>query len=168
MTSNRSTLALGFGTLLALGALFAVGAIFSKIFHEDLDDDSHVVTLSTRTLVGIGVEAVHLAFVVKDMNQTMVVRVQGPSLRKFGIPNALPNPSFSIIRVGDQKVIASNDDWNVPANKNLLKLHRGLVPGNPLEAASLVRLAPGTYTIFVEGAPGNVGVALIEVYLVRN
>ena len=40
----------------------------------------------------------------------------------------------------------------------------GLAPSNPKESALLATLAPGAYTVIVNGVSGATGVGLVEIY----
>jgi hypothetical protein len=122
------------------------------------------INISTRGQVQTGFDVMIAGFVISgSAPKTVVVTAKGPSLVPFGIPNALANPTLTLVRSSDQAVIASNDDWGTAANAAQLQAS-GFAPSNALESALLVTLAPGPYTAIIEGAGGGTGVGLAEVY----
>ena len=95
--------------------------------------------------------------------KTVVVTAKGPSLAPFGIPNAIANPSLTLVRSADNAVIATNDNWGGAANAGQIQAS-GYAPGHSLESAILVTLAPGAYTGIVTNPGGGNGVGLVEVF----
>ena len=80
----------------------------------------------------------------------ILVRAIGPSLRPFGIPDALDNPTLEI-RDSSNALIASNDDWKITQVGGIITGDQfaeingsGLAPGNDLESAIIADLAPGS------------------------
>jgi hypothetical protein len=95
--------------------------------------------------------------------QTVAIRAIGPSLKNYGISDALLDPTLDIYR-GSQ-LILSNDDWktNSQSDQQLL-LSNGLAPTNDKEAAVVMALDPGSYSAVVRGKGNTTGVGLVEVY----
>lgn len=93
--------------------------------------------------------------------KTVVVRGLGPSLSRFNVPTALPNPVLSVRR-SDQSEVTSNDDWKNAQQREIERT--GLAPSDEREAAMLVTLDPGHYTVVLEEKTGIGGNALVEVY----
>lgn len=99
----------------------------------------------------------------------VVVRVLGPSLGKYGLLVS-SDPSFYVY---DSKalVVANNDDWQSFGDDGAAVLATGLAPEAPPEAAAVVTLDPGAYTVVgsAKGAsadfdPTYSGTVLLEVY----
>jgi hypothetical protein len=129
-----------------------------------------IVNLSTRSFVGINDQVQVGGFVIDGTQPKMVlIRAAGPALDSFHIIGALADPILSLFD-GNQKLIASNDDWC-----------SGATPGPAIEAVAsqvgafafkqgskdaslLVTLQPGHYTAQVAGKNGSTGIALVEVY----
>ncbi len=99
--------------------------------------------------------------------KTVVVRAIGPSLAKYGIGNALADPSLQVVRASDQSVVASNDNWGSASNASQISAS-GFAPSDSHESAVLVTLQPGAYTAIVSGIGGATGTALVEVYEVDH
>jgi len=127
-----------------------------------------LANISTRGAVRTGEEMMIAGFVIDGTaNKTVVLTGKGPSLTQFGIPNALANPTLTLVRQSDQAVIATNDDWGSAANAAQLQAS-GFAPSNSLESALLVSLAPGAYTAILSGVGGGTGVGLAEAYEVDH
>lgn len=95
--------------------------------------------------------------------RNVVLRGLGPSLAASGVQNAAANPKIEVYQ-GVTK-IAENDDWKTDQRTDQLQQnYPGLMPTSDREAALLLTLLPGTYTIHCLNAAGVEGIALIEVY----
>ena len=93
--------------------------------------------------------------------KTIAVRGIGPSLLQFNIAPVAPDPVISLHR-SDQSVAASNDNWKSTQREEIEAL--GLEPQDDREAALVVTLDPGAYTVVLEEKTGTTGTALIEIY----
>jgi hypothetical protein len=128
-----------------------------------------LINISTRaTLAATGDEVV-AGFVVETRPRAVLVRVVGPSLIKFGIGNPAPTPQLTL-RQGGQ-VLAVNDQWSAEGQAELIAAAAAHVGAFPLDAGSrdaarVVILAPGAYTLHAGLAPGSTrpGMVLVEVY----
>ena len=125
---------------------------------------SRLTNVSTRGQVRTGSDVMIGGFVIGgSANKTVVVRARGPSLIPFGIPNALANPTMQLVRSSDQATLATNDNWGSAPNAAAITAS-GFAPGNALESAILMSLAPGAYTAVVSGVGGGTGVGIVEVF----
>ena len=123
-----------------------------------------LVNISTRGQVQTGFDVMIGGFVLSgNVPKTVVIRAIGPSLANYGVAGALANPTVQLVRLSDNTVVATNDDWGTdPSATQIADL--GLAPAHPLESALFVSLVPGAYTAIVSGVGGATGVGLIEVY----
>jgi len=131
--------------------------------------DARLANISTRMQAMNGSNPMIAGFIISGTtNNTVVVTAKGPSLVAYGVANALPDPTLSLVRMSDQSVVATNDNWGSAANASALTAS-GFAPSNALESAVLVSLAPGAYTAIVSPAAGTaMGVGLVEVYEVDH
>ena len=137
---------------------------------------SGLVNLSARASVGTGANVVIPGITVRgNKAKTLLVRAVGPTLAAFGLPGTLANPVLSVFDSNNQKIIV-NDDWSqVPNVASVVSTSTtlgafALAPGSS-DAAALVTLPPGGYTIQVAGVGTGTaasGVALVEVYEVDS
>lgn len=93
----------------------------------------------------------------------VLVRAVGPSLENFGVSGTVANPR---LRITDQsgRVVAENDDWGgSDTGAAFVRLGAFALTGGSRDAAMLVELPPGAYSLEVV-ANGGDGVALAEIY----
>jgi hypothetical protein len=117
----------------------------------------------------------------------ILIRVQGPSLAKFGL-GAMDDPIMEIFNSAGERIM-KNDDWSTGAARvNGVRddfrpdviyyserqiFATGFAPGNRREPCIMADLAPGNYTVTVEpfellpSQPARPGVAIVEVFEVN-
>lgn len=126
--------------------------------------------ISTRLQVGTGANVMIAGFIVQgSSSKRVLIRAAGPSLTQLGVPNPLANPRLELH--DNANLLAINDDWQttqvggmIPANQTAEIQNSGLAPGDPLESAIIVNLAPGSYTAIVQRVNSGTGVGIVEVY----
>lgn len=131
-----------------------------------------LVNLSTRGHVGTGDNVMIPGFVISaEGSRTLLIRAVGPTLTnpEIGVPDALADPALTVFR--GQNPILSNDDWGATPGAETTEATAAAVGAFPLnpgsaDAALVVTLPPGAYTVHVSGKGGTSGNALAEVYLV--
>ena len=81
-------------------------------------------------------------------------------------PDTLSNPQISLVPLGREFAIAANDNWGgaIALQDAFARAGAFNLSAGSLDAAVLVRLPPGGYTVVVSGVGGAVGTALVEVY----
>ena len=117
--------------------------------------------ISTRGFVQTGDNVMIAGLVVQSHNKPVVVRALGPTLARFGINNALPDPTLSLYD-SNGVLLIFNDDWRDTQESAISGT--GLAPADDLESAIAGTLAPGSYTAIVRGYEDAIGNALVEVY----
>ncbi len=127
-----------------------------------------LANVSTRGEVVDGAGILIGGVVVVDGNRRVLVRGLGPTLADFGVNNALSNPRITVYDEGGE-VIATNENWGDNTNAATIAAittslgATALVDGSA-DAALLLFLPAGNYTVHLEGVDGATGVGLIEVY----
>ncbi len=120
-----------------------------------------LTTIATRGLVGAGDDAMIAGFEIQGSEpKTVLIVAVGPSLADANVPNVLADPKLSVH--SGSAVIASNNNWG--NNAEIAKT--GKAPTRAEEAAVILTLDPGSYTVVVtgeNGATGNGGVAVYDV-----
>lgn len=155
------------------------GVALVELFDADPSPASaRFVNISARAQVGTGGDVLIPGFFIDgDVALTLLIRGVGPTLTGFGVVGALEDPVMTLLRITDnptpgaQEVMTINDDWQQNPNVAALEGARVATSGFELDdgsadAALLVTLNPGGYTVKVEGKDGTTGVALMEIYLV--
>jgi len=156
------TLAPGAYTAIVRGNGNASGISLVEVYDLQPSATSKLANLSTRGLVGSGQNVMIGGTIVTGPDNARVVfRAIGPSLAGVGIPNALTDPQLDVFD-GNGAKIFSNNNWKDSQQAAIASV--GLSPGNDLESAIVLDLAPGNYTAVVTGVNGVPGVALVEAY----
>ena len=87
---------------------------------------------------------------------------------EFGVPGALADPTLTVVNRSGT-VTDENDNWGDYADQAELVTAMeqaqafALLPGTT-DAAMIVTVEPGLYTVVVSGQNGGTGVGLVEVY----
>jgi hypothetical protein len=156
--------------LAALAAAALLAALFgiAHFVRSDLDRQNRVANVSARGPAGTGPEALLVGFVVTDRPQTVVVRGLGPTLGKSGVAGALQELRLRVVRNADGKDLGRNEAWQAPGNERLWGDLRHLAPPDSRDAACVLRLEPGSYSVLVEPLRPARGLAGVELFLVKE
>ena len=130
-----------------------------------------LTNISTRAFVQTGDNVVIGGFFVEGAPpKRVIIRAIGPDLTKYGIPNALANPTLEL-HDGIGALIASNNNWVTTIIGGIItatQVHdiqaSGYAPSDPLDSAIIADLPAGNYTAILRGVNNLTGVALVEVY----
>ena len=118
--------------------------------------------ISTRGIVGTGEDVLIAGFVISgNQAKKVIVRALGPTLSTRGVSGALADPTITIIN-SSNVVVASNDNWRDTQQSEIAA--SGFAPPNDLESATIVTLAPGSYTAVVTGKNDGTGIGLVDLY----
>jgi len=131
--------------------------------------DGVLKSLSTRGQAGTGDNMLIAGFIVGGTTaKNILIRAVGPTLSAapFNVSGALADPQFSIIPLGGSVAIAGNDNWGGTAalQAAFTQVYAFALPTNSNDAAAIVNLSPGGYTVQVSSVTGATGVALVELY----
>lgn len=143
-------------------------------------DGSRTINISTRGVVGTDERIMIAGIIVQGpSSRTLLIRGVGPTLgANYGVPGTLDDPIIKLFQV-DGTVIATNDNWSdkttvfgQDVTADSIRAASAVVGAFPLaesskDAALLVTLVPGNYTIQVTGKNNTTGVALVEAYEVQ-
>lgn len=151
------------------------GVALIEVYDVDTNADAQatgrrLINLSTRGQVGTGGSIMIAGIVVSGpTSRRMLIRGIGPALGGFGVTGALSDPQLVIKAADGVTVVAGNDDWSSQAAANDVIASAQRVGAFPLtagsyDAALLVTLAPGAYTVQLSGVSNTTGVALLEAY----
>ena len=123
-----------------------------------------LLNVSVRKHLGSGLTA---GFVLGGGASTNVlIRAVGPGLAAFGVPDTVVDPQLTLFNSASVKLDA-NDNWSGTATLTAAFARVGafaLPATTSKDAALLVTLPPGGYTVEVTGVNATTGVALVEVY----
>jgi hypothetical protein len=155
-------------TVVVTGKNGATGVALAEVYEDD-NQSSRLLGLSSRAFVGTGAAVTIPGIVVRGGGapKKILIRAVGPGLAPFNVANVLADPVLTI-NDGAGTSLATNDNWESSANiADLIaataKTTFPLAPGSR-DAAILVTLPTGGYTVLVSGVAGASGNALVEIY----
>jgi hypothetical protein len=123
------------------------------------------INASARAQVGVGGGRLIVGFVIDgETSKTVLVRAVGPSLTGIAASDRLADPRLELYSGSSR--LRENDNWgDVAANADALaQVGAFSFASDSKDAALLVTLSPGAYTVQVSGAGNSTGVALVELY----
>jgi uncharacterized protein (DUF1800 family) len=162
-----ATLSPGVYTAQVSGVGTATGVAILEIY--DVSGSARLLNLSTRALVGSGATTFFsgLSVAAGGGARRVLVRAAGPGLLGLGVSTAVSDPALAVLDSAGRQ-IAANDNWETAGALALsaAATQAGAFPFAPgsKDAAVIVDLAPGNYTIQVNGVAGATGAALVELY----
>lgn len=155
----------------------STGVALIEVYRVPEEQDSgELLNLSFRARTTPGDDTAIAGFVVRDPAEfgrplRVLLRAVGPTLATQGITTPIPNPILTVYdRSGE--VVATNDDWalnNTSGDQTTLtaamqQTGAFALPATSKDAALLLDLPPGAYSMH---ATGGTGVVLLEIYIVR-
>ncbi len=145
------------------------GPALIEIYDADLGNtvNSRITNISTRGQVGVSNPLIAGFVITGDQRKRLLIRAVGPTLSSFGVTGALADPRIEVLF--GSTVIATNNDWTetaVVAQVTATSPTVGAFPlnANSKDAAMVLQLNPGAYTVQIRGANGTTGTALVEIY----
>jgi hypothetical protein len=155
---------------------FQDGAAYAAGFENDtmvlvyrLTLPGRLINVASRSQTGTGNEAHILGFVVTGARpKSLLIRGVGPTLSSYGVTGALADPTLAVFDVAGRQLFA-NDNWNDSAAAVEIRAAAQRTGGFALaegskDAAVLVSLDPGVYSVQVAANGSGSGVSLVEVY----
>jgi len=158
-----ATLDPGNYTAIVRGVNNTTGVALVEGYDIEPGTSSQLENISTRGFVQTGDNVMIAGVIVGGSggSQKVIVRALGPTLRNFGVANALADPTLELRDINGN-LIQSNDNWRSTQQAEIIAT--GLQPPNDAESAIVATLAPSNYTMIVRGVNNTTGVALVEVY----
>ena len=145
------------------------GVALTEVYDTDTAPGAKLIGVAARMNVTVGEGTLIAGFVIAgNAPKTVLIRGVGPTLSGFGVAGVLADPQISVF--SGASVVANNDNWETsPGTTAALVAATAQVgafalPVGSKDAALLVTLQPGAYTVQVTGVGATAGVALIEVY----
>ncbi|PTY03723.1 hypothetical protein DB347_21050 [Opitutaceae bacterium EW11] len=145
----------------------------------DLDpvdaESSRPINISSRGVVGVDENILIAGIIIKGPSaRTILIRGIGPTLDQYHVPGYLADPVVTVFQ--NSTPIATNDDWGTKTTvygrdvtADDIRAATRASGAFPLadeskDAALLMTLVPGAYTIQVTGKNRTTGIALVEAY----
>jgi len=122
------------------------------------------MSIQTTTTAG---DPFTLGFVISGgSSQTVLIRAGGPGLAAFGVTGTISDPILSVYD-GSSVKLAENDNWDSGLTATFNRVGAYAFTTGSKDAAILLTLPPGGYTVQVKDVNSATGKALAEVYLVE-
>jgi hypothetical protein len=123
-----------------------------------------MVNVSARNQVGTGDDILIAGFNIAGTGtKQLLIRAVGPKLGTFGVSGFLVDPKLEVYSASGNK-LTENDNWTPTLSSTFSAVGAFALDSNSRDAALLMTLTPGSYTVQVRGADGGTGEALIEIY----
>lgn len=136
----------------------------------DLSGPARLINLSARSLVSAdNTLSIGGLVVAGPASKKVLLRAIGPGLAPFGISNYLPDPVMDLRDFKTGAVLFANNDWEADGKDAEINAAASKAGAFPLQvgskdAAMVLNLPPGIYTVVLSGNAKGTGVALLEVY----
>jgi hypothetical protein len=162
----------GTRTLYAFDKTLSNRITLLELYDVDDSQPSRLVNFSARNEVGTGDNILVAGFSIKG-NKTikLLIRGIGPKLADWSVPGPMADPTLVLHRIvnGVGTVVDQNDNW---ASSGVTTMRAAftetkafdLTDETSKDAAMVVTLAPGLYTVSLSGKNLGTGNAMIEVY----
>ena len=163
------------------GTQYGVGLFEIYELQNNTNEQSRLVNLSTRCVVGNGDEVAIAGTTIGNLNppdpnnpenpprpdRRVLILGKGPSLAAYGLQGTLSDPQLQVAG-GDY-----NNDWRTidddsgdhdALEEELGPLYSGFAPAVSTESVLWPTFRPGGYTVILSGANGSTGIGLVEFY----
>lgn len=144
----------------------AAGNLIVEAYDAGTGNTPRLTNLSALNFVGTGGDVLIAGFTIAGTgSKNVLIRAVGPSLGALGVPGTLVDPKLELFSASNPPAkIAENDNYSA----SLPAIFTGVgafafVPGGK-DAALMISLPAGGYTVQVSGADGGTGTAIVEVY----
>ncbi len=158
------------------GAANGTGVALVELYDVTGGTDTRLANIATRGFVGTGGDVLISGFVVSsEGSKTLLIRAVGPTLAGFGVSGALADPSLTVFGraagATADSALLTNNDWGTnagAANTAAVAARVGAfaLANGSKDAAVVVTLPPGAYTVQASGVGNTTGTALVEIYVV--
>jgi hypothetical protein len=164
-TTSGQTTATAFGTTLSASSVIVAGTGTQQ--SDAATAAGRLISLSARATVSDGYPLI-TGFVISGSGQkSVLLRAVGPALSGFGVSSPLAAPRMQIFNTATppQSLLAVNTGWSSASSLTAAFNRLGAFPlaVGSTDAAALVTLSPGAYTVIIPDGQGN-GTVLAEVY----
>ena len=142
------------------------GVVLAEIYDAD-NSSARLVNLSARALAGRGEDAIMAGFVVAGQNPLPVlIRAIGPTLKSYGIADAIDDPLLQLVNPATGDILLENDDWIASTELTATANRVGAFPlaDDSRDAAIMTTLEPGVYVAILSNKADGTAIALIEIY----
>ena len=144
----------------------AAGNVLVEAYDTVPGNSGRLINLSALNHVGTGSDLLIAGFTLTGSgSRTLLIRAVGPGLAALGVPSPLADPQLEVFSATTPPVRLADNDTHSPSLAPIAaRVGAFALPSGSADAALLIDLPAGGYTVQVSGADGGTGAALIEVY----
>lgn len=145
---------------------------YAALFPAEADDahgatrEQALANIAVRTQLDAERTSITVGFVIAGAGpRRLLLRAVGPTLARYDVSDSLADPIVELWK--DAHLLATNDDWSKwPGLDDAWFARAGAfpLPVGSRDAALLVELDPGRYTVQARAKPGDSGQTLVEAY----
>jgi hypothetical protein len=140
-----------------------VGKVLVEVYDAGISNAPRLINLSAMGRVGLG-DFLGAGFtLIGTGSKRLLIRAVGPGLAGFGVTGLLADPRLELYNA-ERVRVDENDNWHDALAATFASAGAFALPVGSRDAALVVNLQPGGYTVQVSGANATLGMALIEVY----
>ena len=159
----------GAHTASVVGVNNTTGVALAEIYDTDLNPAARLINVSARMNITTG-EGTLIAGLVITGNtpKTVIIRGVGPTLSRFAVTGSLLDPQITVF--AGPATIATNDNWETGASSAaqlttaFAQVGAFALAAGSRDAALLLTLPAGAYTVHLSGVGNTSGIALIEIF----
>jgi hypothetical protein len=144
----------------------AAGNLIVEVYDAGTGNSPRLTNLSALNHVGTGADVLIAGFTIAGLTtKNILIRAVGPTLGRapFNIGGTLADPKLEIYN-SNQAKIGENDTYAANLAPTFASVGAFALAAGSKDAAVIVSLPPGGYTVQVSGADGGTGIAIIELY----
>jgi hypothetical protein len=140
------------------------GVVLVEAYDLGTGNSPRLTNVSARNIVGTGDNILIAGFNITGTgSKRLLIRAVGPKLSAFGVKGFLANPRLDIFD-GNNAAVAGIASWDSSLAATFASVGAFPLDSGSKDAALVVTLTPGSYTVQVKGADGGTGEALVEIY----
>jgi hypothetical protein len=144
------------------------GVALAEIYDSaPLATHTRLINVSARGYTGPGEQILIVGFVIAgNAPKRVLIRGVGPGLIPQGVKGTLANPKIHLVSFATSATVAENDDWGGGGELKAAFAQIGAftLADDSKDAALVLTLPPGIYTVDASGVGDTTGEVLVEVY----
>lgn len=141
----------------------AAGIALAEVYDGGSGYDGRLTAISARSPISTGDSILIGGFVITGSTaKTVLLRGLGPALDS-SIGNRLADPYLELYN-SSGALIARNYDWSSSLNDAIKRTFGGALTAGSKDAALMITLPPGAYTVQVKGTNNTTGEGMVEIY----
>jgi hypothetical protein len=150
------------------------GTVIAELYDATPDDaqtatSPRLINVSVLKQIGAGTTLTAGFVIDGTTNKNVLVRAVGPTLGlpPFNVPGVMADPTLALYDNVTKAKINENNDWGGTATLSARFASVGafaLASASTKDAALLVSIPPGQYSVQVSGADGSGGMVIVEIY----